>query len=195
MNDKHSQSSARKFLVRWANMYSLLRTVPNDNRFDMTRWGYENDESVCGTSACAAGHAALHPWFRKRGFKPQLFEQEWYWREGGKSSWLGSMEIDPTEFFGAYGVTPFFPPYCRDILGHSRELGGNSASYRLTPKRVARAVRKYMLLTWTNQEVDDAIAQAEAEYDVNAVHRNTPWNSKRLARELQWAETPEESID
>lgn len=32
--------------------------------FDMGRWG---ERTKCGTVACAAGHCALDPWFRKQG--------------------------------------------------------------------------------------------------------------------------------
>lgn len=42
----------------------LERPLPKGApKFDMSTW-YQ-----CGTRACAAGHAALDPWFRRRGLK------------------------------------------------------------------------------------------------------------------------------
>jgi hypothetical protein len=56
-------------------------------RFDLTSWGTATikalpiagkkapkiiSEGACGTSACAFGTAALHPWFQKRGLKPRF---------------------------------------------------------------------------------------------------------------------------
>ena len=51
-----------------------------DVAFDMSSWGDVNIDDddfgpettikdVCGTSACAAGHAALDPWFQERGLR------------------------------------------------------------------------------------------------------------------------------
>jgi len=42
----------------WANMHKLTLTIPDDNRFNMESWGDQNRDSICGTSACMAGHAA-----------------------------------------------------------------------------------------------------------------------------------------
>lgn len=47
---------------RLEKMIEMLHDIPKA-RFDMANW-VGND---CGTVACAIGHAAQHPWFRKQG--------------------------------------------------------------------------------------------------------------------------------
>ena len=73
-------------LLRVADLLECTKPVqawkglPTVVAFDMSGWGDVdiNDDAfgpevtikdVCGTSACAAGHAALDPWFQERGFR------------------------------------------------------------------------------------------------------------------------------
>lgn len=53
-------------------MEQMLRVLGGLNKherrkhFNMGTWG---EKTPCGTVACAAGHAGLDPWFRRRGFR------------------------------------------------------------------------------------------------------------------------------
>lgn len=57
------------YLNRLAALYVLASSIPSDDRFNIESWTKRNEESECGTSACLAGHAALHPHFVAQGFK------------------------------------------------------------------------------------------------------------------------------
>lgn len=57
------------YLNRLAALYVLAASIPSDDRFAIESWTRRNEESECGTSACLAGHAALHPHFVAQGFK------------------------------------------------------------------------------------------------------------------------------
>jgi hypothetical protein len=53
---------------RWEQLLRVLDGLTTHERqkhFYMGSWGVQTD---CGTVACAAGHCALDPWFRERGF-------------------------------------------------------------------------------------------------------------------------------
>ncbi len=155
------QKTDKKFLERWANMYTLARSIPKDNRFDMGTFGMENSGSECGTSACLAGHAYLHPWFRRRRFTPSGFS-------------YGTLTVNSealSEFWGAeWGVTPFLPRICLDLAGR------DYCSVRITPKQAAKAVKTWMLQHWPKDKVEAAIENATATYDAKWVHKYTPWS-------------------
>lgn len=54
---------------RLLRLAEFLDRVP-ENRFDFSRWigeGWEGDPAMCGTTACAIGHACFMPEFRKLG--------------------------------------------------------------------------------------------------------------------------------
>lgn len=44
---------------------TILTDHEKTEHFDMRVWAQETE---CGTVACLAGHAAIQPWFKKRGF-------------------------------------------------------------------------------------------------------------------------------
>ena len=56
------------------------RLGPEIVAFDMSSWAEpefnydpkEGETAICGTSACACGHAALDPWFQERGLRLAL---------------------------------------------------------------------------------------------------------------------------
>lgn len=152
-----SQDKDPKFLERWANAYKLATTIPNDRRFNMAVFGYEDEKSQCGTAACLAGHAMLHPWFRRRGLKPHVYYLP------------NSIDFTQPEFFGMYTwrESPFDPDFC-----HSVGVGC------LTPKGVAKVVKAYMTYHWGAKATKAAIAKAVATYDVEHVHNNAPWGAK-----------------
>lgn len=149
----------KKYLERWANAYSLMRTVPNDDRFDICYYGAPGD-TPCGTTACIAGHAALHPWFRRRGLMP-IFN----------CGFAEEMAVDTDEdVFGLIGGSwydsPFRPGGAQELLG---------GRYCHTPKQAARAIKIWMETHWSKAEVKEAIADAVVEYDPEHVHKNVPW--------------------
>ncbi len=165
------QLTEKKYLERWANMYSLARTIPNDRRFNMDTWGSYVPESICGTAACLAGHAGLHPWFRKRGLMPQI---SWC-KDDYDQEYIGDMDFDFDKLAAFWGheSTPgeceFPPPFIP-------ESGCYADPNKISPKQAARAVKDWMLESWSKDEVKRAISNATVEYDKDWVHKYTPWN-------------------
>lgn len=141
-----TQETDKKYLERWANMYSLARSIPRDRRFNMNFWGRHDEESACGTTACLAGHAILHPWFRRRGFKTVKFED-------------GSMYISESHRASFWGndTTPFFYEAAK------------------TPKQAAEFLKHWMVERWGKSKVESAISKATATYDKKWVHKYAPW--------------------
>jgi hypothetical protein len=93
-------ASKKQQLARWENVLRVLRGLtPHERRkhWDMSYWGRPTE---CGTIACAAGHCALDPWFRKRGFASML-------GEGTGTEWLGWEYFGPRDFFG-HGAQKIF---------------------------------------------------------------------------------------
>src|SRR5690606_3796014 len=62
-------------------------------------WGRQHIGSPCGTAACMAGHAGLHPWFHEQGLilKPSA-KNPGYLSPPGKSYYDAFEEI--ADFFG-----------------------------------------------------------------------------------------------
>lgn len=56
----------------------LLEDSASKPRFNMEYW-FNGDslDNICGTSACAAGTAALHPWFKERGLNLRRAAGQW----------------------------------------------------------------------------------------------------------------------
>lgn len=153
-----TQKTDKKYLERWANMYSLARSIPRDKRFNMAFWAQPNDSTACGTSACMGGHAALHPWFRRRGLIPTFRDNAMSFKYLSPFWGLDNGEM----------VTPFEPNRCRVLAGMRYNL-------KITPKRGAKAVMVWMLKFWTKDQVEAAISKATATYDPKWVHKYTPW--------------------
>ena len=66
----------KQLIERWQNVLRVLRALtPHQRRkhFAMNSFGYQDE---CGTIACAAGHCSLDPWFRRRGFKSVVEDDE-----------------------------------------------------------------------------------------------------------------------
>jgi hypothetical protein len=60
-------------LKRWHHVLRVLEALtPHQRRrhWNMETWG---EKTECGTVACAAGHCALDPWFRRQGFKSDFY--------------------------------------------------------------------------------------------------------------------------
>ncbi len=80
-------------LERWENCLRVLLGLTRHERrkhFSMRTWG---QKTACGTVACAAGFCGLDPWFRRRGLKLDLEDE--------------NLTIDPDEFF-IYGAQRIF---------------------------------------------------------------------------------------
>lgn len=149
------------YLERWAAMFNLLRSIPDDDRFDMNNWGVRA-ETQCNTAACAAGHGMLCKWFNDRGLKLE------YWTTDSRVQ----MDFNQEPWFGCAGGydMPFDPLYCSVVLHMS-------SSERLTTKMVSEVVMAWMLNYWEKELVTAAIAQTvAAQYDMAYVHEHVPWN-------------------
>lgn len=59
--------------ARLKHLIKILSRVPEE-KFNLRDWGHADSESenVCGTSACAVGHACFDPKFRKQGLTYEL---------------------------------------------------------------------------------------------------------------------------
>lgn len=74
----------------------ILESTP-DEAVDLQNW-------TCGTTACAIGHAASHPWFIERGFKlDERYGYPVFHKVKGEKlqSWEGWEAVE--EFFGLTG--------------------------------------------------------------------------------------------
>lgn len=177
------QSEDKKYLEQWAATYNLLRTVPDDSRFKMDYWGIPSSRSKCGTSACAAGHDMLHPWFRKRGILKDACKingEELLFRN---YAWFGTSfdcPFNPEIGWEALGLQ------ARGEFNHEGDWIGPD---RITPKAEAEVVMAWMLRTWPKEAVAAAVKKtSDVKYDMEAVHRFTPWNNKRAKQlnTLNW---------
>lgn len=61
------QKTDQVYLDRYAALLNLAQTIPSDERFNLGYW-IMRAPTECGTAACLAGHAALHPFFVNQGF-------------------------------------------------------------------------------------------------------------------------------
>jgi hypothetical protein len=152
------QKLDKKYLERWANTYSLMQTVPNDKRFSIDMYG-KAANTPCGTTACIVGHAALHPWFRRRGLIPEF--DDLYTMNVTKDQAVFGLR----SYMGWHSC-PFDPSGAYLLLGYK---------HCDTPKQAARAIKIYMEKHWTKAEVKEAIANAVVEYNADYVHKYTPW--------------------
>jgi hypothetical protein len=83
------------YVERWEQVLRVLEGLTPHERekhFFMGIWG---QETACGTVACAAGHCALDPWFRERGFIGEF--------DSRFNNTLQFPKTKPAEFFGQRG--------------------------------------------------------------------------------------------
>jgi len=165
---------------RWAHTYILAGTIPADNRFDMDTWGQRNTASACCTSACLAGHAGLTPWFRREGF---AFKAEGTALETENEDL--DMIDDIKKFFGIEELarSPFEPHYCTTMLEIA--TGKKHTTKMLTPKRVQKVVKMYMLTRFgvghtavairAAQTTNEGRKQFTSVYNESFIHRHLGW--------------------
>lgn len=108
------------YLNRYAALYNLAKTIPNDERFNLAFWSMQNTQSECGTSACLAGHAALHPFFVAQGFKtgPLPFGHAYF---RGEAARVATFEpASKTELKDAIGL---YLPHTNEFSGYDANIG------------------------------------------------------------------------
>jgi len=180
MNKQNKQLTDPEYLERWAAAYTLAKSIPNDDRFDMQNWAKKNHISKCGTAACLAGHAILHSWFIERGFKLRQKNIILDSDDNPVSIHLFSWgEDNDAKFWGINSLNdcPFDPNYCAEILEIDPK-DFDSYDINLTPQGVAKVVYCWMLLHWPRHEVDTAIAASTVCYSADEIHKNAPWNQE-----------------
>ena len=102
---KWNRLTTKEKVTRWENVLRVLRSLtPHERRkhWDMANWGIKTD---CGTIACAAGHCALDPWFKRRGLYLK-FKRSLYLADEGAE--YAQIYPDPTVFFGSEGTENIF---------------------------------------------------------------------------------------
>lgn len=129
---QHSLRDQRKFARRLTKLAEVLEESSRDKieigknhvHFDMRTFG-EIDPDICGTTACAAGVAGLHPWFREKGFKLRLEKDEF-------GSGYGFVEYD--------GCVSSLDS-CYKFFGTVWPFNGEYYAEEATPKAVAKMLR------------------------------------------------------
>jgi hypothetical protein len=91
---------------RLRKLADILENLQSDRRFNMGTWGehgleHHPDENFCGTTACALGHAAMDPEFRRDGLS-----LEWERNENGYRAAVVLKDHD--ELRGAAAGAEFF---------------------------------------------------------------------------------------
>ena len=97
-----------RLVERWENVLRVLRALTPHQRkkhWDMQTYG---EVTECGTIACAAGHCAFDPWFRRRGFsaKPVKSNLPWDFLHGGTH--VVEIMTPVNRFFGDEGAENIF---------------------------------------------------------------------------------------
>lgn len=85
-------------LEKWEQLLRVLDGLTPHERekhLYMGVWGAQTD---CGTVACAAGHCAMDPWFRERGFIGKF----------GAMNEMTFPKWQPEDFFGQRGYDMIF---------------------------------------------------------------------------------------
>lgn len=119
--------NTKQKIERWENVLRVLRALtPHERKahWDMSQFSMQTS---CGTIACAAGHCAFDPWFRRRGFAISLRRIDEEISTNGR--WIGSVV---KEFFGEHGANTIFfngdrrpvGEVIKEVLTHIRELHG-----------------------------------------------------------------------
>lgn len=170
------QDTDQKYLERYAHAYKILVTMPNDNRFSIISFG-RPAETECGTAACIAGHAALHPWFIDQGFSMIPADN------GGFRRLTGTGGRDPVYMSCVFfGFTHPNGMGVRTLIGHPFDpdfefYKGHPSFGDPDAAEAADALRSYMEYHWGGIEVSLAIEKADSVYSAEAVHKATNnWN-------------------
>jgi len=85
---------------RLTRLADYLAALPKTKKFDMSTWGEHfgdhdpAEQNYCGTQACALGHAAMIPAFRKQGLKIEWTEHEAEPQTGHKAWWDAEVLYD-----------------------------------------------------------------------------------------------------
>lgn len=92
-------------IERWENVLRVLRGLTRHQR--TKHWDMDAflDLRSCGTVGCAAGHCALDPWFRRRGFKAVPYDDTY---GDGEDYMVLADDVDLPQFFGEEGTDRIF---------------------------------------------------------------------------------------
>ena len=171
-----SQKTDKEFLERWAAAYTLVKSIPDDQRFDMANWAHQKPGSECGTAACLAGHALFHSWFIERGFALTVKGVTRDLEDDVTGVQLFGMSDAANTFWGTSRLmtTPFDPDFGVEMLDLDPSDYWTKKSLR--PDQVAEAVYAWMVHFWGFEAADAAIAASTVVYSAEEVHKNTPWS-------------------
>lgn len=141
------------YLERCANLYTLIRSIPpkkaKKTGFNMESWAANDDNAECGTSACMAGHAGIHPYFVNQGFNlvitPDVYD--------GSRIWTSEIEFAAYTSFTA--CVKFF-----DINKHVFDPFYNNGN----AKTCAAYLRREMEKKWGKKAVRGAVKESKTVY-------------------------------
>lgn len=176
-----AQDTCPLYLNRYAALFNLIATIPSDNRFNINAWA-KPENTECGTAACAAGHAALHPYFRAQGLdlkdeSPEL---------SGPHEWIVFNHHAPSDTYGLKsfwgydkdraGGLNYYHPFWPNTYAHHHPR----APIEATPEVVAEFIREWMERFWSAELVEQAIRETQGvRYNVEFVHKFAPWATKK----------------
>lgn len=124
----------KQFAERLRKLADILQKDSRGNKvkvgsdhvhFNMGEFGSETQD-VCGTTACAAGVAGLHPWFRRRGLKMVMVPRD----DGAVGKFFLNGKMMPA----MAAVSLFFGIW---------QLFDGCTRYGNTPKLVAKELREH----------------------------------------------------
>ena len=121
--------TAAQKVERWEQVIRVLRGLTKHQRtkhWDMSVYLEKND---CGTIGCAAGHCALDPWFRRRGYRA-----DWRYSYGDIGYFMPD-DVGGEHFFGS-GWDEIFEnrtarpvgAVIREITAHIKEIRSERAA-------------------------------------------------------------------
>lgn len=99
--------SHKERIERWENAERVLKSLSPHERRHHWNMGWWGEKTPCGTVACAGGHCAMDPWFRRRGLRMD-FRTERRWTDGAP---VWDTEFDSSDietFFGFIGSHEIF---------------------------------------------------------------------------------------
>lgn len=130
---KKQKLTREKLIERWENCLRVLQGLTPHQRREHWNMGVFGDKTECGTIACAAGHCGLDPWFRRRGFKMDFYEDKDGWPVNTLQCVGDDSDVDTEEFFGTSGARNiFFDSSYRSVRTVIKEVKAHIQWLRVT---------------------------------------------------------------